>query len=248
MEFFDANCRIGSGVRTAPAGIACAGRLLETMDAFGIDRALVHGTEAATYDPVTGNEALMLEVGGCGRLVPSWVAPAPDARGPLPPTSFVEDALTAGVRALRVFPGPGQYNYPLSPWVCGDLLSAMAAHRMPLLFEALARPWDEIHALARSYPELPLVCLRPKFLEARIIYALLDSLPSFHFTFSYFAVHRCIEDICHRYGPERLLFDTGLPEFSPAIPIGMLMYAGIGDEKKAQIAHGNLDRLLEGVR
>lgn len=248
MEFFDANCRIGSGARPAPGGITRASQLLEMMDTFSIDRALVHSTEAANYDPATGNEALMTELRGCDRLVPSWVAPAPDARGPLSPASFVEEALLAGVRALRVFPGPGQYNYPLSPWVCGDLLSAMAAHHMPLLFEALARPWDEIRVMGCSYPDLPLVCLRPKFLEARIIYTLLDGLSNFHFTFSYFAVHRCIEDICQRFGPERLLFDTGLPEFSPAIPIGMLMYAGIGDEEKAQIAHGNLDRLLGDVQ
>jgi hypothetical protein len=102
--------------------------------------------------------------------------------------------------------------------------------------------------LCLAHPALPVVCVRPKYREARWIYAFLKELPNFHFTFDFFAVHRCIEDLCGRFGPEGLIFASGLPDNSPAIPIGMVVYANVGDDDKRAIAAGNLERLLGGVR
>ena len=249
LKFFDANCRVGRGSRPAPGGIESAEDLLREMDEFDIERALVHSNEAKLYDPVFGNDLLMKEIASSDRLEPCWVAPPPDARGPLDVAEYIDTAVQAGVRAVRVYnQAETSYNYPLNEWMTGDLLSAMAEHRMPLFIEALSSPWDDIRAVCLKYSDLPVVSVRPKYREARWIYAFLDELPNFYFTFSLFAVHRVLEDVCSKFGPEHMIFSTDLPEFSPAIPIGMVMYANISDDDKALIASGNLERLLGGVR
>ena len=247
LRFFDANCRIGRGNRPAPGGIESADDLLREMDEFGIDRALVHGTEAKGYDPVAGNEILMAQIGSFDRLEPCWVAPPPDARGPLDVAGYVGEAVQSGVRAIRVRNSELGYNFPLNEWMTGDLLGAMNDHRMPLFIEALDSPWSEIRDVCLKYPNIPLVSVRPKYRENRWLYAFMAELPNFYCTFTLLAVHRVIEDVCERFGPERLIFSTDLPEFSPAIPIGMLMYARISDDDKSLIASGNFERLLGGV-
>jgi hypothetical protein len=249
VKFFDANCRIGRGNRPAPGGIESADDLLRELDEFGIERALVHGTEAKLYDPVVGNKLLMQDVAAFDRLEPCWVAPPPDARGPLDVAEYMDGAVQAGVRAVRVYNAAEiSYGYPLNEWMTGDLLGAMNDHRMPLFIEALSSPWAEVRQMCLRYPNIPVVSVRPKYREMRWIYAFLDGLPNFHFTFDLFAVHRVLEDVCNRFGPERMIFATHLPEFSPAVPIGMVMYANISDDDKALIASGNLERLLGGVK
>lgn len=248
MRFFDANCRIGREVRPASNGIKTADELVNAMLGFGIERALVHGAEARAYDPLTGNEQLMRRLDGHENLTPCWVAPAPDPAGPLDPAAYVEKAVAAGARAMWAFNGLSLYHFPLTDWMCGDLLAALECHRMPLFIESLASPWSEVRDLCVAHPGLPVVCVRPKYREARWVYALLKETPNFHFTFDFFAVHRAIEDLCSRFGPERLIFASNLPDNSPAIPIGMVMYAGVDDDTKALIAAGNLERLLGQVQ
>jgi len=248
VKFFDANCRIGRGRLPAPGGLESAEDLLREMDEFGIDRALVHGGEARDYDPVVGNDVLMNQIHGFDRLEPCWVAPAPDERGPLNIGEYVDKAVANGVRAFRAYISEMTYNYPLNQWVSGDLLGALDDHHMPLFVGALESPWTDVRQVCLNYPNIPVVSVRPKYRETRWLYALMAELPNFYLTFSWLAFHRSIEDVCNRFGPERLLFSTHLPEFSPAITIGMVMYAQISDEDKQQIAFGNLDRLMGGVR
>jgi predicted TIM-barrel fold metal-dependent hydrolase len=248
MRFFDANCRIGQGIRLAPGGIETAADLLKVTATFDIERALVHATESRTYDPLTGNEQLTRRLAGYENLEPCWVVLAPDPAGSHDQAAYVEKAVASGVRAMWAFNGPAMYHFPLTDWMCGDLLAALECHRMPLFIEALASPWSEVLELCLAHPALPVVCVRPKYREARWVYALLRETPNFHFTFDFFAVHRCIEDICKRFGPERLIFASDLPDHSPAVPIGMVTYAGVDDESKALIAAGNLERLLGGVQ
>ena len=248
MTLFDANCRIGRTRVPTPSGIESAEDLLREMDEFGIDRALVHGSEARDYDPVVGNGVLMKQIEGFDRLEPCWVAPAPDARGILNVAEYIATAVQAGVRAIRVYNSPMTYNFPLNEWMTGDLLAAMNDHHMPLFIEALDSPWAEIREVCLRYTKIAVVSVRPKYRENRWLYAFMDELANFYVTFSWLAVHRVIEDVCSRFGPERLIFSTDLPEYSPAIPIGMLMYARVTDSDKNLIASGNLERLLGDVR
>jgi predicted TIM-barrel fold metal-dependent hydrolase len=61
---------------------------------------------------------------------------------------------------------------------------------------------------------------------------------------SYYTVHRGIEKLCGTFGPERVLFGTGMPRRDPGAAITALAYSLIDDEARALVAGGNLRRLL----
>jgi len=50
--------------------------------------------------------------------------------------------------------------------------------------------------------------------------------------------------VTERFGPERLVFGTGLPEFDGGGPVSQVMYSRLPREQKALIAGGNLRRML----
>jgi predicted TIM-barrel fold metal-dependent hydrolase len=59
--------------------------------------------------------------------------------------------------------------------------------------------------------------------------------------------YQAIEAVVGRFGPERLLFGTNIPTFSPGGAIAAVTYADISDDAKSLIAGGNLRRLLEAA-
>jgi predicted TIM-barrel fold metal-dependent hydrolase len=50
-----------------------------------------------------------------------------------------------------------------------------------------------------------------------------------------------------RFGPERLLFGTHMPLFTPGAAIAAVTYADISETERALIAADNLHRLLEAT-
>jgi len=248
VKFFDVNCRIGRS-RVQPRGtIESADDLLKEMDFFGIERALVYHAMAREFEPVEGNEALMREIRGHDRLVPCWTLPAPDARGPFDVREYIARAVDAGVRAVRIFNAPTEHNFPLTRWSAGTILEPLAERRMPLILEAEGINWDHVHNVCNEFPTLPVIVARPKYSEARHIFSLFDRVENLYIEISWFHVHRGIEEVVERFGAGRLLFGTGMPLFSPSVAIGMVMYAGVSDDEKTQIAGQNLQELLDGVR
>ena len=56
-----------------------------------------------------------------------------------------------------------------------------------------------------------------------------------------------VESAVKLFGPERLLYGSGLPVGDPAMGIGMVNYGKLASREKELIAGGNLSRLLESV-
>ena len=57
-----------------------------------------------------------------------------------------------------------------------------------------------------------------------------------------------IEDVCAKFGAERILFGSSLPYGAGSAAVSMITYANISEEEKELIASGNLERLLGGVK
>ena len=75
----------------------------------------------------------------------------------------------------------------------------------------------------------------------------MDAFPQLHVDTSYLLVEGLIEELCARYGPERLLFGTAYPDNcgGGAVAAGE---ADIGDDARSLIAAGNLERLLRWTK
>jgi predicted TIM-barrel fold metal-dependent hydrolase len=118
---------------------------------------------------------------------------------------------------------------------------------LPTFIDLDQTDFEAVAAVCQQYSLLPLVLLRVGYRTCRYLYPLLEKHPNLHLDISLFQAHGAIEEVCERFGPDRLLFATGLPVVAPGPAIAQVTYADISEEQKSLLAGGNLSRLLEAA-
>jgi predicted TIM-barrel fold metal-dependent hydrolase len=248
LNFFDCNVILGRLHKPTPGGNLDAEKLLREMDRYGIREALVYHILARRSAPVRGNRLASEAAATSDRLHACWVV-LPPATGELPPLEELEAQMTeAGVRAVRMFPDPAGHLFSLSNTVCGKLFAWMEARRLPLFLEQTTVPWRDLDELLSRHPGLPVVLVDITYRINRELYPLLKTYPQLSVEISYLQQHRGIEDICERFGSERLLFGSKIPYLCPGSARHMVEKAAIPTDAKAAIAGRNLRNLLAAVR
>lgn len=240
MQLFD--CTAGFGpYRTRVFRFAStAQQLLDEMDFCGIERALVYHTAQRFDVPTAGNALLLREIAGHERLFPSWTI-LPSHTGE---QMDVEDLLSAmhrqGVRALRLFPEDHRYFLDEVSW--GDQMAAYMERHIPLFVRAHL---GLISDLLRSFPRLVVVTSTQGTNPLdRYAWPLIERYPNLHFETSGYLVDGIIEEFCHRFGAERLIYGSGFPDQPSGAALLMLAQADISESQREAIAAGNLERLL----
>lgn len=249
--FFDASCCLGPDQFAAANAPLDAESLLKAMDRVGIAEALVYSSLAVIYSPITGNQAIIEATNGYDRLHPCWVL-VPEHTRELP-EGAVAWMVGSGVRAARLM--PNHHRFSLSDWCSGTYLSDLAEAQVPTFIDYQINHWssnainyEAIEKLCSMHPTLPVILCGAGIADDRYIYPLLDRLPNLHLDLAYYQVEAGIEEICYRFGAERLLFATAMPKSTPGCSISYITYARISDDEKRLIAGDNLRNLLEGVR
>jgi predicted TIM-barrel fold metal-dependent hydrolase len=138
-------------------------------------------------------------------------------------------------------------HYPLAEVAAGAALASLEVCRIPLLLEMSQVSWEEIYAVCAGYPALPVVVLNMSYTHKRSLFAGLDRFANLRFELSGYHVHRGLEEVCHAFGAERVLFGTRLPIYTAGSAIAMVQYADISPHDRALIAGDNLRALLENV-
>ena len=241
IRFFDCNMRIGRAGVVRPEHILDASGLLNEMEYAGISSALIYHAWALEWDPVGGNARLATEIDQCGWFYPCCVA-LPHATQELPsPAAFAAD-LQARRGAARLY--PRAHNWSLGEWCAGQLLAALEEFRIPTLIELAQIDWNELAALLADHPQLPVILLATSYRIDRQIYPLFEKHSNLYLETATYQVMRGIEDVCRLFGPQHLVFGTGLPLLDAGGPIAQVMYAELPDEHKRMIAGETLARLL----
>lgn len=232
-DLFDVNMRLGSSGIHGELALD-AGGLLREMDRFFLRRGLVSHWECEEYDVVLGNEALAREMGP--RMTPAW--------GVLPGAPFLELLAARKPAAVRLTPARRQSNFSLADWCAGELIDFLQQHAVVTLIAGADIGWDDVAALLEKFPRLPLVLLETGYRADRYLFPLLKRFPTLHFDSSTYLAHRQLEAFVESHGPERILFGTRLPLYTPAASLGVLATSRISDDDRLAIAGGNLRRLL----
>jgi predicted TIM-barrel fold metal-dependent hydrolase len=149
------------------------------------------------------------------------------------------------VRAVTMF--PLEHEYTISPWNAGALFKFLEHGRIPLLLGLDQVSWDGLHDILTRYPGLIVIMTGLHYAIDRNMYPLLREFPQLYLETSGIMAHRGIEDICARFGAQRLVFGSGMPVFSGGSAVSLVLYAAISAAEKAMIANGNLQRLLGGT-
>jgi predicted TIM-barrel fold metal-dependent hydrolase len=170
-----------------------------------------------------------------------------------PPVALVRQALSEGIRAVRLF--PRLHRFSLAEWSADELFAEVEQHRIPVLLDFGRTHWAEdvvdygqVARICATFPGLPLVLTREGIGSVRHLYPLLERFPNLHLDISYYQASGGLADIARRFGARRLLFGTGLPEYSGGPAIAMVCYADLSEEDKRRIAGDNLRNLLSGVK
>lgn len=107
---------------------------------------------------------------------------------------------------------------------------------------------DAVYALCHAHPNLPVILVKHRIRYNRQVYHLFEACPNLYMELSGYWHYRAVEELCARFGAERLLFGTNWPYMDSSFAIAMVMYAQVSEAEKAAIASGNLQQLLEAVR
>lgn len=249
MTLLDANCAVGQRMSPTPGELYHPTDLKGELKRVGIAEALVYHFFAKEGSPAIGNQRLMTEViAHHSNLYPCWVL-LPEGAGEMGPVDLlVAQMRQAEVKAVRMF--PLFHSFQFNQRVCGSLLSILAKRRIPLIVDYEGQVgtgfnhWDDLAGVLAHYPNLPLILAEPTYSSQRDLYPLLAAFPNLYIDISLFCAHGGIEDLCARFGAERLIFGSGLPTRSAGPPLAMLFYAEINDADKANISGGNLRRLM----
>lgn len=241
IRFFDCNMRIGRAGVIRPEHILDAQGLLNEMDYAGIESALVYHVWSQEWDAGGGNNQLIEELNTCGRFYPCFV-PLPHATEELgSPPEFAAD-LRHRHGAARLY--PKAHNYTLSEWCVGPMLEALSAQGVPVLIEMAQVTWDELAWMLGTYADLPVILLSTSYRINRNVYPLFERFSNLYLEIATYQVMRGIDDVARRFGPERLVFGTGLPLLDAGGPIAQITYAELPLAQKQMMAGGTLARLL----
>ena len=234
--------------------------LLRLMDRHGIERAVVSSLHAVFYtDPHSGNEELA-----------QWVRPHRDRLIPCAtfnPTSpgWACDLRQCcdewDMRGLRLF--PSHHRFSLTSPRSVELIHAAVERRLhvaiPLRLEDRRQQhWmdatpevllSEIAGLARACTDAQILVLEAIGVESSTFVqdpSLRGARVCFEFSRMSTVLQRTIPTLLEHLGPHRLCFGTGMPLKIPGPAILKLDLLDASAAAKAQLAGGNLERLLRG--
>lgn len=247
MKIVDINVMIGPD--TVSARYNTASGLLSYLDSYRITSAVVYHNASRMNPGRYNREMSRISIESSGRIQACHVLDPILEEKNNPENGSLEERLRvsrpAAVRML-----PNSQNYPLDSFFCGRTLGALNELRIPLLLDAKELPpIEDIPHLAREFPDIPIVILRYGFVRIRSLAPLLSKLDNI-FTDIHMLVNTgVIEDLVNNYcGSKKLLFGSGLPNYSPAGVLAMVLYSPLDSVHKENILHANWERIQGGIR
>jgi len=106
---------------------------------------------------------------------------------------------------------------------------------MPLLMNVGEYSYEEVAEVAQNFPDLKLVLLRPGLNRSRVTFPLMKKTKNVYFDISVMLDTGLLTEVVSKFGSERLLYSSCLPNFEPAGPLGLVMYADITDADRRAI-------------
>ena len=243
LTFFDSNVFIGkhkNPYSESPFSAQAAVTLLGAQT--NVSGMLVFYSAAVMYDAVHGNRQLIEETEGGPGLHRIWVALPDIAGNEQDAAGFVTEMRKRKVAAVKIF--PRTHNFTLMNQGLDPLLSILNEKALPLFSDQEEISWEEIQYILKSFPKLPFVLTNVGYRLGRYVDPFLKKYGMFHLEISRYQVHRGLEELCRKFGSERLLFGSGLPVFSPEPAMMMVESARISLQDKQNIAEANLRRVL----
>lgn len=246
ISFFDANCMYGNRSAVREGSVVTESEYEELFTRARIDKVLAYHSDAVSTDLIAGNKLVCDLQEKNSRYSAQWCV-MPNVTGEF----FSSDELIGkmrekSVKSVRIF--PSALSFSVMPYSCGELFSELEKYRIPLFVDHSQVTYPDLHQVLVAYPDMPVVLCGAGYRTERQIYPLVSKCPNLYIETSLFVANNSIEMFVDRFGAERLLFGTGVPNNSACGAVATILYACISEEDKEKIAEKNLDGLLGEVR
>jgi len=254
LTFFDCNIRIGMANHPSNSPIYAPADILEKMDYYGIEKALVFHKESMG-SPVAGNDLLAELAAGEERLVKVAVlAPAySDEFGNI--AEYFADIKKRGFKAIRLF--PAVHKFSLKALYLDTVLEQAQLHGMPVILDEIdlernisplgtwgfSPNYDDIYELSRAFPDVNFIVIMTGMLTQRRLFAMMAKCPNVYYECSSFG-YKNIELAYRLFSETKLVFGSYFPIMEPGVLISYLSYADIPECEKRAIAGGTLKKLV----
>jgi predicted TIM-barrel fold metal-dependent hydrolase len=248
MEFYDADVLIGRDIAEEEADATGVTDVLAEMTDFGVHEALITNRKIYLSNPELGNSDLAQDVATDTRLRGVFGIYVIKERDSMPePRQAVADLIATGAAGVQLWPKKEAWDF--APWQCRDLFAALADYRLPAFIHADQVSFGNLHSVLSAWPDLRLIVQRTSHGDTRRWLALMQACPELYLAMSpRFVGGRVVEQFASYIGHERLLFASGLFTYDMLPAMAQITYADISDNQKADIAAGNLQRLLAEVQ
>lgn len=254
VKYLNANAMIGAHFAPREGHCFETDDLIEEMDFFGIDEALVTHGLAHDYNVEEGNARIVQETADHPRLHPCWMAGEHHSGEHAPPAEFVQSALENEVAAIRLSCGPmGGIPFP-DIVAYGELFGELQKHRFPtfLEFENVTPSSDDIGHLddvLHSFPDLPVILSAARMPGEilRLLYARMDAFTNLRVETVGIMGTGSLEFMVRRFGADRLIYATWYPFYGSGQTRIALAYADLSTTDREAIAYENLKNLVRGI-
>lgn len=253
MEIIDCFCGVGPWAtrdRILPYQPA---DILALMDHCGISKALVYHNSIKFSGQAPDCNRAVADLGRTNpRFIPAFILGLHPHQGTAKLDDYLAAMQAAGAKALWIqlpFTHRRQSDRIYHRWLIGDWLRACAKKRIPVIYHAEDENADVMHTICAEFPELRMILTGVMYGGDNYLYPLLRQHRQLRVCLGHVYIPSGNPDRFLQHFPaDRLLFGSGLPEFSPGGMLAHVQYADIPEADKALILGGNLQRLMEEVR
>lgn len=248
LFFFDADCQIGSGPNT---GIGPNVRdLLDEMDEYGIDRALVRHINAPMLGALESNRELaeMLADDDSKRLSGVWsILPSQCCELPSPDEFFLQ-MKENHISVLTLH--PYDHRYVPCRLTLGKIMDSARERCIPVLLNDFSGQWRDLYDFVADFPQNILILCDTygKWGYDRQVRPMLETYSNFYYGMTGYWGPEGIRDLADTYGAERFLYSSGYPRYIHGAGMLQLKYSGLEMNQIKMIAGENLANLLKGVQ
>lgn len=232
-------------------------RIGEGLEEAGISRAIVTHRLALGYDWHIGNERLLSSklCGTADNLYHAFIL-APDVSWRFDLDEYLDTAYRNRVRLFRFY--PRSHLFHLNDAYMQRIFRALEERRFPVMLDLKQLDItgnkyfdiDLLERVLRGNPDLPVILetTLKQCMFSRFFFPLLEAFPNLFLEVSGLLLVDQIEGYVDRYGAGRLVFGTNAPSVPAALTTSRLILADLDDRDRTQIASGNLETILGGIR
>jgi predicted TIM-barrel fold metal-dependent hydrolase len=249
LAFFDANCWYGRSDQPRRSVIDTIDEFEEVASGIGYARCNVGYLVSKYLKPFEGNDALIADVAGKQRFVPSIVLAPWMFENEVQTNEYLERMLKQGVRSVRMF--PKTHHYLLNDWSYGYVLKLLEAYRLPLFIWSTEMDWNEIYETSQKYPKLPIVveqCEVEAFFNLGYLMPLLEATSNVYLETNRVHEYLALDAMVERVGGGRFIYGSNMPVDDPYPQLAVITLGLFSQEDKRRIAHENLENLFADVQ